>query len=276
MQYSRETIAKLVKVAEEKGEYGAVAGYLDIHPTTLGVHRKECPILDKALSDAIRRYYANNRLPEDYNFSLEELAEITKIVSEQNVDAAARIYGSRADKFFRMRKSNPQLEAAIVKGQKLREVNTPSNEAIKLFKDFGVRKLKEVTEVTKNSGIEALENKYGFSSHVLNKTRKELPKLDAAIKAGFRKRPIGAAIPSIKAKIAESKNEKKERKISKPYKTKDKTRKPPKEIINKTMIGIEDQTETALLKFKKRMEENKKKEFVKRMRSGDFDDMIGF
>lgn len=268
MQYSRETIAKLVKIAEEKGEYGAVAGYLNIHPTTLGVHRKECPILDKALSDAIRRYYANNRLPDNHEFSTEELEDITSTVREYNVDQAGKKYGLAAGVFFNMRKNNPALDAAIIKGQKLRKENTPFNKAIKLFKTFDTDKFKEVTEVTKNGGLEAVEKKYGCSPHILTKSRRELPKLEAAIKAGLRKRPIGAAVTSANKKVN------KERKPQKPYKTKDKLRKPPKEIVDNTILHIEDESMSALARFRKHMEERKRREHLKKVLNGDYDNMI--
>ena len=84
MQYSQETIEKLVAIAEEKGEYGAVAGYLDIHTTTLNIRRKECPILDKALSDALKRHAAKSKLPDNYKFSKKELEDITATVRDDD------------------------------------------------------------------------------------------------------------------------------------------------------------------------------------------------
>jgi hypothetical protein len=215
-------------------------------------------------------------MSEKYTFSKEDLAEITEIVRTRSVEAASRKFCNRPYVFFDLRKIDKALNEAIEKGQELRKKNTVINQAMDLFITFDKEQFQEITKIIANGGITELRKKYHFTIYTINHCRRELPELDKAIKAGIKTRPTGAAIPSIKAKIAESKNEKKERKISKPYKTKDKTRKPPKEIINKTMNGIEDQTETVLLKFKKRMEENKKKEFVKRMRSGDFDDMIGF
>lgn len=215
-------------------------------------------------------------MSEKYTFSREDLAEITEIVSTRSVEAASRKFCNRPYVFFDLRKIDKEFAEAIEEGQKLRKKNTVINQAMELFTTFDKKQFEEIEKIVAKGGITELRKKYYFTISTINHCRRILPELDKAIKAGIKTRPTGAAIPSIKAKIAKSKNEKKERKISKAYNTKDKTRKPPKEIINKTMIGIEDQTETALLKFRKRMEENKKKEFVKRMRFGDFDDMIGF
>lgn len=102
MQYNNETIAKLVKIAEEKGKYDAVGSYLGIHPTTLKVRRRECPILDKALSEALKKHVANSRLVVDYKFSKEELEDITAIVRESNIDIASKKYGLASTAFFKI------------------------------------------------------------------------------------------------------------------------------------------------------------------------------
>lgn len=124
MQYSQETIEKLIAIAEEKGEYAAVANYLGISQSQLLTKRRQYPKFDIALKEAIEKHSVKNGIPYNYEFTSEELEEITKLVAKQNVDAAAKKYGGRADKFWRMRKGNPELEAAIVKGQILRKGNT--------------------------------------------------------------------------------------------------------------------------------------------------------
>lgn len=264
MQYSEETIEKLIEIAEKKGEYTAVANYLGISLNKLLTKRRQYPALEKALSEAVKKYSVKNGIPYNYEFTSEELEEITKLVAKQNVDAAAKKYGGRADKFWRMRKGNPELEAAIVKGQSLRKGNTVFQRAMNLFSTFDSKQLKKVSEVAESGGLEAVERKYGFAAHALNRCRKHLLELDNAIKAGLRKRPIGAA-------VASGKKEAKERKIPKPYKTKDKLRNPPREIVNKTLSGIIDQSDTALIKFKKLIQERRLSENIKRLRNGDFD-----
>lgn len=268
MQYSQETIEKLVAIAEEKGEYVAVSNYLGISQSQLLTKRRQYSELDIALKKAIKRHLAKRTMPDDYKFSVEELEDITATVKEYNVDQAGKKYGLAAGAFFNMRKSNPALDAAIIKGQKLRKENTPLNKAIKLFKTFDADKFKEVTEVAENGGLEAVEKKYDCSPHILTKSRKQFPELEEAIRAGLSKRPIGAAVAS-----ANTVN--KERKAPKPYKKKDKLRKPPREIVDKTMLTIEENSASALENFRKMIEERKARDHLKRARKGDYSDMIG-
>lgn len=51
-------------------------------------------------------------------------------------------------------------------------------------------------------------------------------------------------------------------------------KKPPREIIDHTLSGIIDQTDKALADFKKMIERNKQLEHVKKLKNGDFDNMI--
>ncbi|MFK7974357.1 MAG: hypothetical protein AB8B66_05805 [Rickettsiaceae bacterium] len=136
--------------------------------------------------------------------------------------------------------------------------------------------LNNITDIALDGGIEAVEKYYKVSPHILRMCRKELPKLDSAIKKALKQRPRRSATSSVKAKVTETNFEKKEKKINKIYNEKGTTRKPPKDIIDKTMNEIADQTDTALANFRKLMEDNKRRELVKRKKSGDFDDMIGF
>ena len=276
MQYNKEKLEKLSAIAEKHGTFESVANHLGISPNKLLEKREKDIELDKILKEAVQKYKANNCISNNYVFSNQELEDITRLVKEQNIESAARKYGVSAQIFHNARTKNTDLNEAIIKGQEERKSNSSLNQARAMFEKLDyLEALEKIKEITLDGGVEAVEKYYKVSPHILRRCRQELPNLDAAIKKGLKIRPTGAAIPSIKAKIVKSKNEKKERKISKVYNVKNKKRKPPKEIINKTMIGIEDQTETALLKFRKLMQENKKKEFAKRMRAGDFDDMIG-
>lgn len=213
-------------------------------------------------------------MSEKYTFSREELEEITEIVREENVEAASRKFCKSPNVFFDLRKSDKELGIAIAKGQSERKNNTPLKRAFKLFAALSEKELEEITELTKRVGLTAIVKKYGCSVHSLNKCRRKIPQLDLAIKKGIRSKPIGAAIPGVKAKIAESKNEKKERKTSKPYNTKGSTRKPPREIIARTVNGIEDQTDIAIANFRKLMEERKQLHNAKKLRNGEFNNMI--
>jgi hypothetical protein len=213
-------------------------------------------------------------MSEKYTFSREELSEIMEIVRKENVEAASRKFCNKPYVFFDLRKSYKELDEAIVKGQEARKDETPLKQAFRIFESFSEKELEDITELTKKVDLITVAKKYGCSIHSLNKCRRKLPHLDAAIKKGIRFKPIGAAILSIKAKISETKNEKKERKTSKPYNTKGSTRKPPREIVNKTLSGVVDQSDTALSSFRKLMQENNRIENIKRLRNGDYNNMF--
>lgn len=177
-----------------------------------------------------------------------------------------------------MRHNNKLLEAAIKKGQEQRKSDSRYNQALSMFRKLedDTEFLNNITDIALDGGIEAIEKYYKVSQHILRMCRKELPKLNYAIKKALKQRPRRSATSSVKAKITETNFEKKEEKINKIYNEKGTTRKPPKEIIDKTMNGIVDKTDTALANFRKLMEENKLRELAKRKKSGDFDDIIGF
>lgn len=265
MQYSQKTIEKLAAIAEEKGEYVAVSNYLGISQSQLLTKRRQYPELDIALKKAIKRHLANKNIPDNYEFSNEELEEITNIVNKGNVEQAAKKYGLSGQSFHDLRKKHPKLDEAITKGQNLRKGNTVFRRAMNLFGNFDAKQLEKLSAIAEDGGLEAVIRKYGFAAHSLNKCRQKLPELDQAIKAGLRKRPIGAGIASSN----------KERKTSKPYKKKDKFRKPPREIVDKTMLAVEDNSAAAWANFRQMVEERWAREHLKRARKGDYSDMIG-
>ena len=82
----------------------------------------------------MQKYKTDICFAEDYEFSTEELEDIAKLVREHNVDYAAKKYGVRADKLFRMRHNNALLEAAIKKGQEQRKSDSRFNQALSMFK----------------------------------------------------------------------------------------------------------------------------------------------
>lgn len=209
----------------------------------------------------------------DRVFTKEELSEITEIVRTENVEAASRKFCNRPTVFFTLRKSYKELADAIAKGQQQRKEETPLKRAFRYFEALAKEELKEITELVKESGVTAVAEKYGFSIHSINACRKELPKLDEAIKIGIRSKPTGAAIPHVKDKIVQTRNEKKNG-TSTVCKPKDKTRKPPREIVDKTILAIEDNTTEAWQNFKRTMRENKERALLKSIKNGYYDNMV--
>ncbi|MFK7974039.1 MAG: hypothetical protein AB8B66_04180, partial [Rickettsiaceae bacterium] len=186
-------------------------------------------------------------------------------------------YGVRADKLFCMRHNNSLLKDAIKKGQEQRKSDSMFNQALSMFKKLDYSEaMDKINDIVLSGGIEVVEKYYNVSPYILRMCRKEVSELETAIKKALKQRPRRSATSSVKAKIIETNFKKKEEKVSKTYNEKGTTRKPPKDIIDKTMNGIANQTDTALANFRKLMEENKRRELVKRKKSGDFDDMIGF
>lgn len=273
--YSPEKLKELSAIAEKHGTFDSVANHLKISANKLLEQRIKDVELDKVLKKAVQKYKNETYLAEDYEFSTEELEDIAKLVREHNVDYAAKRYGVRADKLFRMRHNNELLEAAIKKGQEQRKSDSRFNQALSMFRKLDdTELLNNITDIALDGGIEAIEKYCKVSPHILRMCRKELPKLDYAIKKALKQRPRRSATSSIKAKITENNLEKKEEKVSKIYNEKGTTRKPPKEITDKTMNGIADQTDDALANFRKLMQERKKLEHKKRILDGEFEDMI--
>lgn len=191
------------------------------------------------------------------------------MVKKQNIEAAARKYGVSAHVFHNARTNNSDLNAAIIKGQEQRKANNSFNQALSMFKKLDYKEaLEKITEIVLDGGVNAVEKYYKVSPHILRKCREELPKLDTVIKNALKQKPAGAAIPSIQAKITKTKNEKKARKTKTDNKPKIKA------IINTTLSGVSDQTEVNLANFKKMIEKNKQLEHVKRLKNGDFDNMV--
>mgnify|MGYP003321418907 CR=1 FL=1 len=272
--YSLEKLEELSAIAEKHGTFDSVANYLGISPNKLLEQRIKNIELDKFLKKAVKKYKTDTCFAEDYEFSTEELEDIAKLVREHNVDYAAKRYGVRADKLFRMRHNNELLESAIKKGQEQRKSDSMFNQALSMFRKLDEECLNNITDIALDGGIEAVEKYYKVSPYILRICRKELPKLDSAIKKALKQRPRKSVTSGIKAKITETNFKKKEEKVSKIYNEKGTTRKPPKEIIDKTMKGIRDQTDNALANFRKLMHERKKLEYRERFLNGEFEDMI--
>lgn len=275
MQYSKEKLQELAKIAEEKGSYEGIALHIGISVNKLYDRRKKNPELEEVLAKAIEKYQSKHVTLKDHVFSEQELEEITQLVKEKNIESASIKYGVSAQVFNALRKNKPELDSAIIKGQKERKSDSLLNQALAMFREIESREsLNKITEIALDGGVEAVEKYYKVSPHILRRCRQEISNLNDAIKNALKKRPCGAAIPSIQSKIAKTKSEKKEHKSGKAYNTKRNTKKPPREIINKTMSGVADQTDDALAKFKKLMEERKRLEHRQRVISGEFKDML--
>ena len=269
MQYSKKRLEELAKIAEKHGTFKSVSDHLKISINQLYAERMKYTELDEVLKKAIKLYKVNYHSFNKYVFSNQELEDITRLVKKQNIEAAARKYGVSSQVFHNARTKNSDLNAAIIKGQEQRKANTPLNQALSMFKKLDCTEaLEKITEIALDGGIDAVKKYYKVSPRILRMCRKELPNLESAIKNALKQKPNGAAIPSIKAKIIKTKNEKKARKTKTDNKPKIKA------IINTTLSGVSDQTEVNLANFKKMIEKNKQLEHVKRLKNGDFDNMV--
>lgn len=273
MQYSKEKLEELEQVAEDKGTYKSVALHLGVSLMKLYELRRKNTALREILTKAIKRYHAKNVNLKDYVFTASDLKEITQIVSESNINTAASKHGVSAQMFCQLRLENPALDKAITEGQTERTNKTPYMKAMALFKSFDKAKLEEVTKVAERGSLEALEKEYGCSTHVMNKCRKELSQLELAIRKGIRKRPSGMAVEGAREK-AKATNAKKEPKPSKTYNRKGSTKKPPKEIMDNTFLNVEMDSTSGLAKLRKDIEERRKRDYLKQIRNGDYDNMI--
>lgn len=273
MQYSKEKLEELEQVAETKATYESVALHLGVSDTKLYELRRKNTALREILTKAIKRYHAKNVNLKDYVFTSSDLKEITQIISESNIETAASKHGVSAHMFHQLRRENPALDKAIKKGQEERTNNTPYMKALALFKSLDKAKLEEATEIAKQGGLEALKKKYGYSNHVMNKCRKELPQLELSFRKGIRQRPSGLAVEGAREK-AKATNAKKEPKPTKTYNKKGSTRKPPKEIMDNTFLNVEMDSTSGLAKLRKDIEERRKRDYLKQIRNGDYDNMI--
>ena len=272
---SPEKLKEIAKIAEEKGTYEGVALHIGITVNKLYEKRKKNLKLEEALTKGFERYHAQNVTLKDHVFSKQELEEITRLVKEQNIESASIKYGVSAQVFHGLRRNNSDLDKAIIKGQEERKSNSLLNQALAMFRKLDdTASLNNITDMVLNGGVDSVEKYYNISPHILRMCRKEIPNLETTIKKGLKQRPSGAAIPSIQAKITKTKNEKKERNPSKIYNKKGTTKKPPREIINKTMSGIADQADAALAKFRKLVQERKQLEHRQRFLNGEFEDML--
>lgn len=199
-------------------------------------------------------------------FSKSELAEITKLVREQNVDAAAKRFGKRADAFFLMRREDSELEEAIKLGQRQRQQGTMFHQALEVFTALSKEELADITKIASEGGLKAVTKKYNVSAHILGRCRKELPDLENAVKTGLRHRPVGFSVEKNKKNIGAKK--------PKVYKKKDEFRKPPEKLVNKTKFVIYDDSEAALAKFQEEQQEAKELRYRQQLRNGDYDNMI--
>jgi len=197
-------------------------------------------------------------MSDKYTFSKTDLEEITKIVSVKNVEASSKKFCNSPYVFFDLRKIDKKLNEAIEKGQALRKQNTEVNKAIKYFNKFTGKELAELNEFVIKYGVQTMPEQYGFKMITINNARKELPQLDKAVKDGIK------AKRSVVAKLGYKKRNK-----EKPNKAKK-----IQVIVNTTLSGISDQTAVNLVNFKKMIERNKQLEHAKRLKNGDFDNMI--
>lgn len=260
MQYHEKTLEAVRKVAEETGLVNSVADYLNISKSSLVTRRKECPLLDIAIRKGLLAYKEKRSLVQR-EFTKDELEDIADIVAKTNIDKAAVKYGSRADGFHDLRKTNKSLDEAIKRGQLLRKQRSSFVHILEKLKKLTTKQLDELTEIMIHNKLPAIAEHLDISVTYLSKARKELPSLDEAIKKGMETRPNGVTgrrDTGEKAKQPERK----------------KYHKTPKEIINTTLLAIEDNSADALAKFRNMVQKRREQENIKRLRSGEFESLI--
>lgn len=195
-------------------------------------------------------------MSDKYTFTKADLEEITKIVSIKNVEAASKKFCNRLYVFYDLRKIDKALNEAIKKGQTLRKQNTEVNKAIEYFGKFTCKEFAELKDLVINYSVYKMPEQYGFKVATINAARKKLPQLDKAVKDGI----------NIKKSIVATVNYKKGVKNNNKPKI--------KEIVNTTLSEISDQPEVNLANFKKMIKKNKRLENLKKLKNGDFDNMI--
>jgi len=186
-------------------------------------------------------------------FSKEELADITKIVKEKNVETASKKYGFGVHEFYAARTDYPELAEAIKKGQELRSQSSDYAIALNMFRTLTHAELEEITAIALKGGNKAVEDHYKCSKSILSKCRKAMPELDAALTKGLSKIPKGS--PKGKKYVKEA-------------------RRPPSNLVDSAFLAVEGDSASAIARFRKEMEERKRVEYMKSIRNGDYDNMI--
>ena len=185
VRYSEKKLEYIAKIAEETGDYKAVASHLEISEEELNTQRKQSSQLEFLLKESMLRYASKNRLSVSYKFTDQEKVEIIEIVKKEGVDAVARKYKVSYELFSQLRRKNKDLAKIISSGLEQSKKITSYESAIQLFKGFTKEQLSQITELAKLRGLGGVGQKYGYSSYIINKCRQEILDLDKAITKGL-------------------------------------------------------------------------------------------
>lgn len=199
------------------------------------------------------------RTVHDGNFSQQDLEKITELVRNNNIEVAAKYFGFSFATLHKFRKLNPKLQAAINKGQEERVKTKGGYEtALARFQSFNKEEMQQLSDLACKGGLELVTKKYNISIFILNKCRKACAELDFAMRIGLTKK---GKKPHKKRYISGSDHD-------------GKAKKPPKELIDSTMKGIACEGEVALANFRELQKQRKLREDVRRVRDGEYDDML--
>ena len=185
VQYSESKLEHIATIAEDTGDYKAVASHLEISEEELNTQCKHNSQLALLIKESILRHASKNRLSVVYKFTDKEQAEIIEIVKKEGIDAVARRYKVNYELFHQIRRKNKDLARIISIGvEQSKKINSYES-AKALFKGCTAAQLSEITEIVKSRGLGGLAQKYKYSSYIINKCRQELPELDLAIQNGL-------------------------------------------------------------------------------------------
>ena len=196
----------------------------------------------------------------DGKFSQQDLEKITELVRDGNIEVAAKHFGVSFATLHKFRKVNPKLQVAIKKGRDERLKTKGGFEvALAKFQSFSKEELQAISDVAYKGGLELVIEEYSTSTYIINKCRKACPELDWAILSGLRKR---------------GKKHKKRYVSRSAHNARGSNKKPPKELIDSTMKGIDHQADVALTNFREYIKQRKLKEEARRLCDGEYDNMI--
>jgi hypothetical protein len=256
-KFTEEKLQMVEKIMGETGMLKAVAEYLKINPATLNTYLKTLPKLNLAIRNGQKIYDKKGPI---YGEALKKVEEIMRTGYKKDLAKYLNLDGVTLRAYIR--KYTP-LREAIERGEKARTKIFFMKKDKNLPLDFVEYNLIPIEKVARESGeIRAVAKYLGVSTNALRRSRMIFPPLEEAIRRGLKNR-----FPkSLRNEIDKDNS-------LIPIKTV-KEVKPPIELVNKLKV-IEDDTAEALRKYREKKEEERIHAFERRVRNGEFKNMIG-
>jgi hypothetical protein len=257
-KFTKEKLQIIEKIVSETGLLKATAQYLKICPETLNTYRKMLPKLELAIRSGLKIYDEKGPITED---TLKKIEEIMQTGYKKDVARYLNIDHVTLRKY---RKKYPTLREAIERGENNRTKHFFMKKDKNLQLDFIEYNLVPIEKIARERGeIRAVAEYLSVKPDVLRRTRRIFPPLEEAIQRGLKNR-----LPK------HTRNKIKEDNSLVPIKT-IKEQKPPLELVNTSLDGIEDDSAEALRKFREKKEVDRIRELEKRVRNREeFENMI--